>query len=177
MDAELEPGSPLYLIQYGRLSADEKAMRETGPLRIVGTELRLLETRGAYYRVRAPDNQEGWIWSARVAALDPRVFFTVRNRTLTGYVIGGMYEDQSGGSTTELILVSSEGLGEMRLEIPSVLTIEIDGSSRAEIAMRDGGRFGGTLLRCWLIAGGARVHLDKAKSLVLERPRGLLTEG
>lgn len=167
---------PLYLIQYARLAADPEGRRETGPLRIVGTELVHLETRGTYYRVRAPDDQEGWIWSARIAELDPRVFFAIRNRTILGYLVGGMYEDQSGGSTSELILVSDEGLGELRLDIRHVTRIAIDDAGRAALDLHDGAHFGGTLLRTWLIGANVRVHLDKARSLTLERPRAMLAE-
>jgi len=169
MATVIETGRPLYVIQYTRLWADPNGRREVGPIWIVGTELTCLGEQGPSYRVRAPDDLKAFVFGSRVTPLDPRVFFTIPARSLRGYLVGGMYDDSSGGSTTELLLDSRDGLGQLHLQTDRVRRIELDDRGVATVELGDGARFAGALVRAWLVASGVRIQLTSARSLVIER--------
>jgi hypothetical protein len=169
-DASLSYGQTIYLIHYVRLFANADGRNETGEIRVVGSELTHLETRGAYYRVRTTDGTEGWVLSMRVAHTDPRSFFRVRGRELTGYLVSHMYPDYSGGTVTQLVL-SDTALGDVHLETRTVSSISLGEGGRAEVNLDSGQRHEGTLIHAWLMAPGAMFQIDKARGIALDRQR------
>jgi hypothetical protein len=80
-----------------------------------------------------------------------------------------MYDDSSGGSTTELPLDSRDGLGQLHLQTDRVRRIGIDERGVATVELGDGAYFAGALVRTWLVTRDVRIQLASARSLVVER--------
>ncbi len=166
--AGLTTGAKLVLTRYGQLYADAEGARQMGGTILVGTELVFREMVGCYCRVASAEGVEGWAWTGHLSRTDPRVFVAVRGSPLRGYLVGDLYPDASGGSLTETV-IEVPGLGPVRARVASIRSIELLGPGQATLHLDDGSTLTGALLRCWIVGKHARVLLDQAGPMTIDR--------
>lgn len=162
-----EPGQLVWAVQYTQLHA-RPGQDAFGPILIVGTELRCLEAVSDTVRVVAPDDSVGWVATSRLTSHDPRVFFAMEGSSRRGYLVSGMYPDYSGGSVDQLVLASSEGLGEVHLQTALLVSI-VFGPEGTVVTTGAGDTFEGTPGRWWLVGHGFRFQLDGKARMRLVR--------
>ena len=114
----------IYLTRGTRLS-DKPHGNEIGPTYVAGTEFEYIRTdENGNLLVKDATGNEKWLNAYDSSTKDERAFFRIRERGIIGYVVGHMFADRSGGSTTSIYIHDSL-LGRVEVLAKQIKLIEV----------------------------------------------------
>ena len=139
---------------------------------LLGTEVEVLDSDGGWSSVRHRDGTTGWIQKNCLSLSDPRTFFEVRGRNLTGYLIERTF---SGGPADNIgsISIRDPVLGVVCIQTQKISEVVFDKSDRDSpliVATLEGEKYSGKpAATIVLVLGEAQSLLNEADKVALER--------
>jgi hypothetical protein len=160
---------PRYLSRSSALSSSPGGSHEGGLL-VAGTELPCIAFVGNYVLL-GKDGKRGWIDSQVASTEDPRTFFGATGADLKGYLVAGLFHDNSGGNLAEVRLTDGQTVA-----IRSILEVTVGSDGRMTFKTQAGDISGAAMSSSYggssdlfLVLSNARLPLTEKRGLKLLR--------
>lgn len=173
--------SKIYLTRSVTLAEKPDYGSFTGLSYVAGTEFECLriQTNG-FVLVKDGSGNERWIRPDAASGQDPRTYFRILGTQLKGYLVGTMFEDKSGGNTSQ-VNINDKLLGLVVIPIKQIKSIRVNSNDRAaplSLTTFDGQTYSGVSKitppyvgashHTYLVQGEALILLESSENLALE---------